>query len=121
MGAILVIVAGAVLYYYFIVVPVPAYVTSAPQTTESQPDNTLAGGTITAITSTAITIVKQDTAIVSFAIAADTQVLRGGQDGGPGIPKKSSDLAVGMMVLITPSHTDAAQAQVVLIIPPPTQ
>jgi len=120
-GAVLVIVAGAVAYYYLIVVPVPAYVTSAPQMTESKPDNTLAGGAITAVSSTTITILKQDNTSASFAITADTQVILGDQDGGSGIPKKSSDLTVGAVVLITPSHTDATQAQVVLIIPLPTQ
>lgn len=87
------------------------------QTTEAIPDNTVLAGPVLAIASKSITLTKQDGSTAELGIASTTHISMAGQGAEAGSPKKVSDITVGMKVLVTPSSTNAALAQSIVLLP----
>ena len=120
---ILVLAAAAAAAYFYYYPQVPTVIDShnAPsgQPTQAVPDNTVLTGPVSVITSTSITITKQDKTAATFSIASDTPVLLATQGGQAGTPKKINDIKVGTVVLLKTTPDDASATQWILIIPPP--
>ena len=82
------------------------------------PDNNVIAGPVASVGAGSITIMKQDGTSATLSISTETKVVVAG-DGGPGAPKKASEIKPGMMVLATPSESDASAAAFIVILPPP--
>ena len=91
---------------------------SEPLPPAATPDNNVIAGPVTSVGAGSITISKQDGTSATLSISTETKVVVAG-DGGPGAPKKASEIKPGMMVLATPSESHASAAAFIVILPPP--
>ncbi len=110
-GVVALIALGAAYFYYY-----PATSGTDAPAPKTAPDNSVSAGSVSAISATSLTIVKQNGAPVTFTIGAGTSVVSAGQTG---TPKKVSDITKGSMVLVTPSSSDATVAQTIVLPPAP--
>ena len=82
-----------------------------------RPDNSVAGGPISSVSASSITISKQDGTSATFSVTPSTMVISQVAAGQTG--KSVADLANGTMVLVIPSNTNPATAQSISIVPIP--
>jgi hypothetical protein len=122
---VLAAVGSAAYYYYYPDVPPPEYTlnTSMPPGAQlAKPDNKVPAGSVSAVTTDSVTITKQDGTTATFSIASSTVILMPGQDTAAPAHKNASDIKTGMMVLVTPSQSNAAVVQSIVVVPaPPAQ
>lgn len=102
-------------YYYLGTGAQPA----APMPPAAMPDNNVIAGPVVSASAQSITIAKQDGTQAILNFAESTQVIVAGTNGQPGMQKSLSDIEPGMMVLVTPSESDASVAEFIVILPPP--
>lgn len=95
--------------------------TNTPQSPAATPDNSVLAGPVSAVSPSSITITKQDGTSATVVIASTTQVILSGQDGQHGTLKSVSDIAAGMMVLITSDQSGAPAQSILIVSPPPKQ
>jgi hypothetical protein len=92
---------------------------SEPLPPAAMPDNNVIAGPVVSASAQGITIAKQDGTQAILNFAESTQVIVAGTNGQPGMQKSVSDIEPGMMVLVTPSGSDASVAEFIVILPPP--
>lgn len=90
-----------------------------PLSPAAMPDNNVIAGPVTSVGAGSITIAKQDGTSATLSISTETKVVVAGDSGQPGMPKSASEIRPGMMVLATPSESDASVAVFIVILPPP--
>jgi hypothetical protein len=91
----------------------------APLPPAAMPDNNVIAGPVVSASAQSITIAKQDGTQATIGVSGSTQVIVAGTNGQPGMEKSASDIEPGMMVLVTPSESDASLAVFIVILPPP--
>ena len=106
--------SGAGYYYLGTGAPSPE-----PLPPAAMPDNNVIAGPVVSVSAQSITIAKQDGTQATLGLAESTQAIMAGTDGQPGMQKSASDIEPGMMVLVTPSESDASHAAFIVILPPP--
>ena len=110
----LIALSGAGYYYLGTGAPSPE-----PLPPAAMPDNNVIAGPVVSASAQGVTIAKQDGTQATLSLSAQTQVIEAGTNGQPGIQKSASDIEPGMMVLVTPSESDASHAAFIVILPPP--
>lgn len=114
-AATLLVFCGSVYYYWAYVMP-----RSMTPLTEMPPavapDNAVAAGQVVAVSAKSISITKQDGTTATFAVTGTTVVVTPAE-GRPGDLAALSDVAVGALVLITPSADAAATARTIVLLP----
>ena len=83
------------------------------------PDNNVIAGPVTSVSEASITIMKQDGTSATLGISEDTRIVAAGSSGQPGAPKSAGDIQGGMIVLATPSESDASIAASLVLVPAP--
>ncbi len=81
-----------------------------------EPNNSVAAGSVSAISASSISVVKQDGNTATFGITSDTSIVLA-QDGQSAAPTTWDAIHDGTVVLITPSSTDTKAAQTIVIVP----
>jgi hypothetical protein len=116
------VAAAAAAYLYYAPAPVSLPTTIVEQLPPAAtPDNSVIAGPVTAVSASSITVKKQDGTSVSLTLATSTQIVMAGDNGQAGTVKKAGDIKLGVMVLVTPSKSDASVALSVVLLPaPPT-
>ena len=92
---------------------------SEPLPPAATPDNNVIAGPVASVGAGSITIMKQDGTSATLGISEDTRIVAAGSRGQPGAPKSAGDIQVGMIVLATPSESDASIAASLVLVPAP--
>ena len=92
---------------------------SEPLPPAAMPDNNVIAGPVVSASAQGITIAKQDGTQATLSISPETQIVVAGEGAQPGARKTAGDIEPGIMVLVTPSESDASAAAFIVILPPP--